>query len=195
MFVRMGTIEIGGLAFALAFWAVVLWGSIRVIDRSNTQNSFGAAMAWSVLQVIAGYAMQHSALGIFFLAAWLVFMLRLLTQHYHLNLLGAIIVTISTAAVPYYAIPVLVRIIGDNDVLGLAVLFGFPVVVFGVWLVPGYRARRSERDNAPEFPTARVEQRKRATTAPTAPTAVAAVAPAPQKPVDDSPNREPTLLS
>ena len=43
-----------GLVARLLIGGLLLWGSIKVVDRHNQQNSFGAAVGWSLMLSLAG---------------------------------------------------------------------------------------------------------------------------------------------
>jgi hypothetical protein len=78
---------IGALAFAWTLWATLFWGSIAAIERHNPHNTFGWALVWSAVEVMASVAITvMSYAGIGMLVAWLIFLFRLLRQHYELGL-------------------------------------------------------------------------------------------------------------
>ena len=118
-------------AFIVAFWASIFWGSIKLVDRHNEKNSFGLALG---LGVIFAFSRAFGIPDIFMLVAWLVFLLRLVTWHYNLTLLGAIIVTASTIFAPYLLLPPITRFVGGSPLRDDLVIYGFPIAVLGVWI-------------------------------------------------------------
>jgi hypothetical protein len=153
--------------FVIAFWATIFWGSIQLLDRGNVKNAFWVAVVWGAVYDFSHWTMLPDMI---YLAAWLVFLLRLVTWHYGLSLLGAVIVTAATVLAPYLIMPQIVKFVGDSALRDALVLYGFPIVVFGTWLVTSLRKRASASANAPApgegdaVPLARVARwgRKRA---------------------------------
>jgi hypothetical protein len=174
-------------AFVVALWAVIFWGTIRLLDRHNAKNSFGIAVGLGAL-----YAFAHMAMipDILYLVAWLVLLLRIVTWHHNMNLLGAIVVTASTIFTPYFIMPPIVNWVGGSEVRALIVLYGVPIGVFGTWAVAWIRGRNPGPKRERALPKARVERGGRKK--PVEP--IVAVAP-PKSPDPSTPRGDgPTLL-
>jgi hypothetical protein len=160
---------IGALLFAWTVWAVLLWGSIAIVERHNPFNTFGWALAWSGLNMVVSLA--NGALGIAGLGVriiWLVFLMRLLLHRYELGFLHSLGVVIVTVVGPYFVGDAFISFVGSSASLFLIVLYAVPVVILVAWKRP-----RPAPQLPSNLPAARVTRlfRKRA---PTAPVTVAA---------------------
>jgi len=183
----MGALEVGGLIFALTLWAVLFWGSIRILEPENANNTFTKALAIAALYILASLAVRTMAfIGLFFAVAWLVFLLRLLISWYELGLLKSIGVVAAVNVTPFLLVPWLVRVLGDSFAGWLLLFYGFPVVVGAVWLVAG----KGVRLQLPSLPRARAVKAPKPEKLVTAP--VVAVAPPPPPP---PPGDKPRLLT
>lgn len=184
-------LELGGFAFSLTLWAVLFWGSIRILEPGNGNNSFAKALGIGVLYGVCLWLVGHMALiGLFFAVAWLVFILRLLTDWYEMGILKSLGVTAVINIGPYYLIPKMFVAAGSS-VYGL--LFGFPAAVLIVWLVT---SRKGSGMKIPTLPFARATKKRPevpvASVGPVSPVVVAPivrpVAPAAQpEPAGDKP--------
>jgi hypothetical protein len=185
-------------AFAVAFWASVFWGSFELLDRGNAKNTFGLAVILGVICVLTHLA---GVPDLFYLCAWLVFLFRLVTWHHGLSTLAAVIVTAATVFAPYLIVPLMVRFIGDSELRFDLVFYGFPIAVFGTWIVTAMRRRARSRDQAPGdvIPVARVERGgRRAASVPAVVPVAVPVAPiaAPRTPDPMAPRGDkPTFLT
>ena len=190
--------------FVIALWSTVFWASIHLFDRGNAKNTFGLAV---VLGVVCDLSHVFGIPDVFYLVAWLVFLLRLVMWHYGLGLLGAAVVTASTVLGPYFLLPEIAKFVGDSELRDDLVIYGFPLAVFGTWIATAVRKRMQAGPPAPApgddstLPPARVARggRKRAAQPPiavvppvVAAPAVAAAAPEPVTPRSDG---GPTFLT
>jgi hypothetical protein len=174
---------IGAIAFAWTMWAVLFWGSIAVIERHNPFNTFGWALVWSAVEIMASVAIAFlSIAGIGMLVAWLIFLFRLLLQRYELGLLHTIGVVIVTIVGPYFAADAFLSFVGSSQTLLLLALYGFPLAVLVVWRWP-----RPTPQPPTNLPPARVQKLWRAPPAPVAVAPPAPVAVAPPAPVAIAP--------
>jgi hypothetical protein len=146
------------LLFAWTVWAVLLWGSIRIVDRANQHNSFVAALVWSAVQLGVSLGIQTFGMaGVAVLVLWLGFLLRLLVRQYEMNLGPALLVLVMLIAAPFGLAPALEVIVGTSELLALVVLCGTPFAIIGGWLFGRHRLRsRSDEDT---LPVARVNRR------------------------------------
>lgn len=156
-----GVFEVGLIAFGLTFWAVLFWGSVRIVDPGNAHNRFGSALAWSVAHLLLMFALAWSQMfGYIVFAAWLVFLLRLLVDFYGVGLLRAILAIIIANGTPYAIAPLFARIVMTSGEAGvLLILFGFPIVTFVVWLAPNAGKGRTAAER-PGMPVARLFRRR-----------------------------------
>ena len=163
-----------------------------VVDRHNDKNSFGLALG---LGVLFAFSRAVGIPDLFYVAAWLVLLLRLLTWHYNLTLLGAVLVTASTIFSPYLLVPLIMKFVGTSPLRDYLVLYGFPGVVLGVWVsmkVRGFRAKADADGTIPAARIARGGRERAATNDPiAAPTPIAAPKPADPPRTDG----QPTFLS
>jgi hypothetical protein len=187
------------LLFAWTVWAVLLWGSIRIVDRTNQHNSFVAALVWSAVQLGVSLGVQTLGMaGLGVLVLWLAFLLRLLLRQYEMSIAPALLVLVMLIAAPFGLAPALEVIVGTSELLALLVLCGTPFAIIGGWLFGRYRQRSRGDDDS--LPVARVFRRKRAEPRPAAVTPVVAVMPVAPPPPPAPPPRdaaapgEPTLL-
>jgi hypothetical protein len=180
----MGALQVGGLLFAATLWAVLFWGSIRILEPENGNNTFGKALAIAAIYVVASLAVQMMAfIGLFFAVAWLVFLLRLLISWYELGLLKSIGVVAAVNVTPWFLVPWLVNILGNSFAGWLLLFYGFPVAVAVVWLVVGKGVRLPT-----SLPRARaVKAPKPSKNAPVVAPIVAVAPPAPAPPPGDKP--------
>ena len=118
-------------AFVISFWACIFWGTIRIADKHNATNTFGKAVG---LAMLADFAHFGGIPSMVYLGAWLLLLMRLTMHYYNLNLLGAIVVTASTVLSPYFIGPELVKFVGDSELRAYLVLYGLPLVAFGIWI-------------------------------------------------------------
>jgi len=150
-------LELGVFVFSVSLWAVLFWGSIRLLDPGNANNSFAKALAIGVLYGVAGWFVGHMALiGLFFGVAWLVFILRLLTSWYEMGFLKSLAVTAIINIGPYLLVPKMLDAVGGNVYV---LLWGFPAIVMIVWMMT------SRGVSLPALPRARAKVK----TAPAAP--------------------------
>lgn len=187
--------------FLIALWSTVFWGSVHLFDRGNVKNTFGLAV---VLGAVFDLTHVFGIPDIFYLVAWLVFLLRLVMWHYGLGLLTAAVVTASTVLGPYFLLPQIAKFVGDSELRDDLVIYGFPLAVLGTWIATAMRKRMRAGLPAPgddsALPSARVARggRKRAAKLPevavtvVAAPPVAAAAPAPVTPRSDG---GPTFLT
>jgi hypothetical protein len=124
--------------FGIAFWALVFWGSLRIIDRGNVKNTFTLAVCLGLLDDFTNF---FGIPDVLYVGAWLVFLVRLVTWHYDVGLLRAILVTATTVLAPYFLMPQLVKFVGDSEARAYVVLYGLPIGVFGTWIVTALRKR------------------------------------------------------
>jgi hypothetical protein len=184
-------------AFVIAFWAGVFWGSIRIVDGANAKNSFGLAV---VLAAIFDFTHLAGIPDLVYLLAWLLFLTRLVMWHYELGLGGGLVITGVTVLAPFFAMPVMLRLVGDSELRAYLLLYGLPIAVFGTWIVSIVRSRLPhEATPTSPLPQARVERggrrAKRAAPTPVAPKpSVSVVASKPPAPRPDRAPGEPTLL-
>jgi hypothetical protein len=136
---------LGALLFIWTMWAVLFWGSIALLERHNQFNTFGWALVWSVVEMIASVAMSSFRLsGIGVLVAWIVFLMRLLLNRYELGFFHALGVVIATVVGPYFVMDWFLSLVGSSATLFLIFLYAFPIAVLLVWRWPR---------PAPEAPT------------------------------------------
>lgn len=183
----------------------MFWGSVQLVDRGNVKNTFGLAVGLAVVYDVAHLV---AIPDVFYLGAWLVFLLRLVTWHYVVSLFGAVIVTAATILAPYFLVPLLVSFVGDSELRAYLVLYGLPIGVFGTWLVTAVRRRRRASEPVQggdaAFPTARVQRGGRARVAKppavvaapdAAPVAAPIAAPKAPEPVTPRSDGGPTFLT
>ena len=193
------TLHAGGLVFAWMLWAVLLWGSIAILDRENAVNTFKSALGWSLVHVGLALAMSLTwFVSLLILAAWVTFLVRLLVHHYELGPVRAIGVIIVTEAVPYLVEHVFAAVAGDSDARALAIVWGFPAAVVACWWWARRRARHgdsaAEPARLPRARIARTTRRDRRAATPAPPPTPQAVPPAPSPAADSPVPREPSML-
>ena len=157
-------------AFAVSVWALIYWGTIKILDRYNVKNTFGVAL-W--IGALYTFSFSFPLPGIALVVAWLLLLMRLTMWRYDIGLLGAAITTAATILAPYFGIPYLLMFVGDSEVRAYGVLYGVPAVTLGVYVAARLRAKdRGDEPKwaprAPELAEARVVVEK-----PVAPIAVA----------------------
>lgn len=138
---------LGGVLFVTSLWALVLWGSIKLLQRDNPKNTLGTALAMGLLFTLTH---QFPLPGFLYLAAWLLLMGRFVMWHYHMNLLGALVVTAATVFGPWFIAEQLIKIIGDRLWLDSLIFYGLPLVTIGGWFYARKRAKRDARALEPE---------------------------------------------
>jgi hypothetical protein len=162
---------IGVCLFAWTMWAVLFWGSIKIVERHNPFNTFGWALVWSTLQIVMAVLLGGADIfRLVFLAVWIVVLMRLLLNRYELGLLHALVVVIATVVGPYFIDDIFLAFVGESTSLLMIGLYAVPAAVLGVWLWSRFGRRAPADTNLPEARAQRV--RKRAP-------APAAIAPAP----------------
>jgi hypothetical protein len=124
-------------AFIASMWALIYWGTIKVLDRYNVKNTFGVALCMGALYA---FSFSFPLPGLVMVAAWLLLLMRITMWHYDISLFGAAIATASTVLVPYFVVPYLLRFIGDSEVRGYGMLYGVPAVTLGVYVASRLRA-------------------------------------------------------
>jgi hypothetical protein len=155
---------IGLLLFAWTMWAVLFWGSIAILERHNPFNTFGWALTWSAVEIVASVGMSAAGFaGYGILIAWLVFLFRLLLGRYELGVLHAIGVVIVTVVGPYFVSGAFFSWVGSSETLLLVALYGLPIGVLVVWRWP--RPAPEQPTNLPRARLARL-WRKEARPAP-----------------------------
>lgn len=92
---------------AHSIWlGVVIWGSIRLVDPGNPDNSFGLALLMGSAMTVAIYLLDWVAMLSFVLLIWL------LVRHYHLPLWRSVVVWLLVGVVGVGAFTVLVEALG-----------------------------------------------------------------------------------
>jgi hypothetical protein len=207
------SVLVGLLLFAWTMWAVLFWGSIAIVERHNPFNTFGWALAWSAVEIVASVAMAGAGFaGYGILIAWLVLLFRLLLGRYELGVLHAIGVVIVTVIGPYFVSGAFFSFVGSSETLLLLALYGLPIGVLVVWRwprpapqqptnLPSARLARSWRKGAKPAPIPAKPPAPAPTPAPAPvaapPVATALTPPAPLSPPAAPPPRadgEPSIL-
>ena len=75
-------------AFVVSVWALIYWGTIKILDRYNVKNTFGVALCIGALYA---FSFSFPLPGFVMIAAWLVLLMRVTMWHFELNLGGAAI--------------------------------------------------------------------------------------------------------
>lgn len=145
-------------AFIVSVWALIYWGTIKILDRYNVKNTFGVALC---IGAVYAFSFQFPLPGFVMLVAWLVLLMRVTMWHYGINLGGAAIATVSTVLAPYFVMPYLLKFIGDSELRAGAVLYGLPAITLGVYVVSRVRNHHATDKpkwgkREPELPEARV---------------------------------------
>jgi hypothetical protein len=180
----MGAVELGALVFSWSLWAVLFWGSIRILEPNNANNTFGKALAVGALYVVCTlFVHALSYIGLVLAVAWLVFLLRLLVGWYELGILKSLGVVAGVNVTPYFLVPWLYELAGGS----LIVLFvGFPAAVIAVWLI------RRKRMSLPSLPRAKAKVVAKSDATAPAPVVRAPIEPPPPPP---PPGDKPRLLT
>jgi hypothetical protein len=151
---------IAGQAFVVSVWALIYWGTIKIIDRYNVKNTFGVALCIGALY---SFSFQFPLPGLVMVAAWLLLLMRVTMWHYELNLGGAAIATAATVLAPYFLMPYLMKFIGDSEARAYGMLYGVPAITLGTYVVSRLRNRNAtdkpkwgDGKDEPALPEARV---------------------------------------
>src|SRR3954471_11899545 len=138
---------LGGVLFVTSMWALVLWGSIKLLQRDNPKNTLGTALAMGLLFTLTH---QFPLPGYLYLIAWLLLMARFVMWHYHLNILGTLLVTAATVFGPSFIVDQLINVIGDSETLAAVIFFGLPIATIGTWFYLRQQGKRAAAAEAPE---------------------------------------------
>jgi hypothetical protein len=148
-------------AFAVSVWALIYWGSIKLLDRYNPKNTFGVALWFGLLCTLS---FMFPLPGLVMVVAWMVLLIRISMWQYDLGLVPAAIAAAATVFVPYFGSPYLFKFVGDSDVRAYALVYGVPGVTLAVYLASRVKGRNAEpklkwagAPSTPELPEARVE--------------------------------------
>ncbi|MEO8549366.1 MAG: hypothetical protein ABI678_05320 [Kofleriaceae bacterium] len=167
-----------------SLWALVLWGSIRLLQHDNPKNTFGTALAMGLLFTLTH---QFPLPGYLYLIAWLLLMARFVMWHYHLNILGTLLVTAATVFGPWFIGEQLVKLAGENETLDAVIFYGLPIVTIGGWF---YFRQKEKRAAAAGEPVRGIPKAIARVATPAEPLPVVA---APEKPIAP-PRFEPTPM-
>jgi hypothetical protein len=137
----------GGVLFVTSLWALVLWGSIKLLQRDNPKNTLGTALAMGLLFTLTH---QFPLPGYLYLISWLLLMARFLMWHYHLNVLGTLLVTAATVFGPWFIAQQLAKVIGDSETLDALIFYGLPIATIGTWFYLRQKEKRAAASDAPE---------------------------------------------
>ncbi len=173
----------GLLYFALVFDALILFGSVYIVERHNPYNKFAMALFLSAGNIALSFMLRMvPGGGIIYLVVALALLLRLLMMFYQLDVLRALAAAAIAIGAPFVILPKFAEWIGFSMNRLYILCFGFPTLVIASWIVLRMRKQTVEGDS--RIPRARIEKIKRAETQPTpAPQPkVAVVAPAPTPP-------------
>ena len=132
---------IAGHAFAVCFWALTFWGSIKVLDRYNSKNTLGVALGIGVLYT---FSFMFPLPGFVMISAWLLLLIRLTMWHYELGLLPAIIAAAATVFVPYFVQPYMLAFVGNSVVRGYGLIYGLPILTLVGYAVIRFKRRGLE---------------------------------------------------
>lgn len=176
----------GGVLFVTSLWALVLWGSIKLLQRDNPKNTLGTALGMGLLFTLTH---QFPLPGYLYLIAWLLLMGRFVMWHYEMNILGALLVTAATVFGPWFIAEQLVKVIGDREWLDALIFYGLPIATIGGWFYASRKTKRLAREGEPERGIPKAIAR---VATPAEPMPV--VAAAPVKPIAP-PKYEPTPMS
>ena len=158
-------------AFVVSVWALIYWGTIKILDRYNVKNTFGVAL-W--IGALYTFSFSFPLPGFVMIAAWLLLLMRVTMWHFELNLGGAAIATASTVLAPYFLMPYLLQFIGDSEARAYGVLYGVPAIVLGTYVVSRIRNRDAtdkptwRTGKEPALPEARVVEIAKPVAAPPA---------------------------
>ncbi len=146
-------------AMSVSIWALIYWGSMKLLDRYNPKNTFGKAL---LIGALCELSFMFPLPGFAMVAAWLVLLTRITMWQYDFDLVPSLITTAATVLVPYFGSPYLVRFIGESELRAYLLLYAVPGVTFGVYLASRIRNRNAEpgaqwADKPVVLPEARVE--------------------------------------
>jgi hypothetical protein len=195
---------VGLLLFSLVFFALMLWGSIYVVDKLNPYNKFAMALFISAANIGASMMIRFLPFAdMIYLVGSLCLLLRLLVAYYQLDLVRALLAAGLTIGAPFLILPKFGEWVGLDFMRLYILCYGFPAVVVVAWQV---LKRRTPKDLAEHSPIPRAtvanedrkgkKSRRREDTAPVA--AVPAVRSAPIVAPAAPPPRadgEPTMLT
>ncbi|CAN5420992.1 hypothetical protein BH11MYX1_BH11MYX1_00180 [soil metagenome] len=148
-------------AFGVCFWALIYWGSIKVLDRDNAKNRFGVALGIGLLYT---FSFMFPLPGFLMIGVWLVLLIRLTMWQYELDLIPSSIATAATVFVPYFLVPYLGRFVAESHARAYALIYGLPAITLVVYAAMRFRSRHSapkvqwaDKKSQPGLPEARVE--------------------------------------
>jgi hypothetical protein len=147
-------------AMAVSIWALIYWGSMKLLDRYNPRNTFGKALLVATVYTLT---FMFPLPGMMMAVAWLLLLTRITMWQYDFDLVPSLIATAATVLVPYFGAPYLVTFIGDSELRAYLLLYALPGVTFGVYLASRIKHRNAEpkpqwadKKRAPVIPEARV---------------------------------------
>jgi len=175
----------GGVLFVTSLWGLVLWGSIKLLQRDNPKNTLGTALGMGLLFTLTH---QFPLPGFLYLIAWVLLMARFVMWHYQLNIVGTLLVTAATVFGPWFISEQLIKLIGNSEMLDALIFYGLPVATIGGWF---YFRQKEKRAAAADAPVHGIPKAIARVATPAEPAPVVA---APVKPIAP-PKYEPTPMS
>lgn len=198
---------VGLLLFSWVFFALMLFGSIYVVDRYNPYNKFAIALLMSAANMAGSFMIRFAPFAdMIYLVGALCLLLTVLVRHYQLDLLRALVAAALTIAAPFFILPKFGEWVGFDLTRLYILCYGFPAAVVVAWQVLKRRTPRDIAEHSP-IPRARVAHEgkpepvakaKRADTQPNpvvAPPVVRAPIVAPPASPVARPDGEPTMLT